>query len=150
MTFGLVLAMGSVSISSLSAQTRDLAIGTWKLNVAMSKFAGPPLKNQTRTFEDRGDGVLIFTSEGIDAEGKPTFISYTVKRDGKDYPTGVNPTTGARNSISARLIDDYTLEFTNKANGKITGRGSRNLSKDGKTLTYKDAQGQTTLVFDRQ
>lgn len=162
LTFGLVLTIGSVSIGSLSAQSSDSVapvkswqeIGTWKLNIALSKFSGPPPKSHMRTFEDRGDGVLIFINEQIDAEGKPVFasygVSYTVKVDGKDYPMGVNPKTGARLTVAVKIVDPYTVEFTTKADGKVTGRGSRHVSKDGKTLTYKNAEGQQTLVFDRQ
>ena len=56
------------------SQTADPFIGTWKLNVAKSKFdPGPPPKSVTWYFEDRGSGVILRTIEGIDAQGNRTF-----------------------------------------------------------------------------
>src|SRR5215813_14283435 len=81
------LAMCLFATSSLStfAQT-DTIIGTWKLNLAKSKFSpGPPPKSQTLTYEAVGQGIKI-TVKITDAEGKPIDIHTTANYDGKDYP----------------------------------------------------------------
>ena len=65
----------------------DPALGTWKLNVAKSKYSpGPAPKSSTVTYEAVGDAVKR-TGEGIAADGKKTGFSYTAKFDGKDYPS---------------------------------------------------------------
>ena len=67
------------------AQT-DAHMGTWKLNVAKSKFApGQTLKSETRTYESTGDGYK-FSGERVDADGSTHPESFTVKYDGKDNP----------------------------------------------------------------
>ena len=64
----------------------DSAIGTWKLNVAKSKYTpGPSPKSATITYEETADGIKR-TGESVDAEGKTTSFEYTAKYDGKDYP----------------------------------------------------------------
>src|SRR5215468_6544780 len=86
LTFGVILIL-VVSVMSLSAQERDPRIGTWKLNVAQSTYdPGPPPQSVTRTYEDRGGGVTLFTIEGINAQGNPIFAQVAYKLDGKDYP----------------------------------------------------------------
>ncbi len=75
----IVLAAGSV----LLAQSNPF-VGTWKLNVAKSKYdPGPPPQSQTRTWDASGM-VMV---NGIDAAGKPFSYGYTIKGDGKEYPT---------------------------------------------------------------
>jgi hypothetical protein len=69
-----------------SAQTDARSYGTWKLNVAKSKFSpGPAPKSLTVKWEAAGQGVRL-TSEGVTADGKPMSGGYTANYDGKDYP----------------------------------------------------------------
>ena len=50
----LVLA---ASVTMLAQTSKDAHIGTWKLNVAKSKFSpGPGYKSETRTYEPTADG----------------------------------------------------------------------------------------------
>jgi len=146
-----------IATTDLSAQETDPRIGTWKLNLAESTFdPGPPPKSYTRTYEDRGGGVVLFTAEVLSAQGKPMFVQVAYKLDGKNYPQA---TTGAQtiSSISQKLIDSYTVEAIVKTGGKVTSTGTQAVSKDGKTLTYRakgtDAQGRPTSfvqVFEKQ
>jgi hypothetical protein len=70
----------------MSLWAANPAIGTWKLNVARSKYTpGPPPKSATITYEETADGIKR-TGESVDAEGKTTSFGYTAKNDGKDYP----------------------------------------------------------------
>jgi hypothetical protein len=58
-----------------AAQAADPQVGTWKLDVAKSKYSpGPPPKEITLTIESQPDG-LKFTIVGTDAEGKPVQLS---------------------------------------------------------------------------
>jgi hypothetical protein len=69
----------------------DAAIGTWKLNVAKSKFSpGPPPQSATVTYEESGRGVKR-TGEAVSADGTKTSFEYTAQYDGKDYPITGNP-----------------------------------------------------------
>ena len=140
----------------LLAQQPEAAIGVWKLNLARSEYdPGPPPKSETRTWEDRGGGAVVFTVEGISAQGIPTFNSYTFKNDGKDYPMpGSSPER--KNSVSLKQIDPYTVHFTNKINGKANNDCTRTVSKDRNTLTLRctgtNVQGRrfkNVGVYDR-
>jgi len=132
-------------------------VGTWKLNVEKSTFdPGPAPRNSTNTIEDRGDGVLLVTREGIDAQGNPIFIQFAAKFDGKDYPF---PAAGAKEprSITYRLLDAYRAEGIFKLDGKVVETNTRRVSRDGKTMTFTakgtNAQGQSfdnVMVHDRQ
>jgi hypothetical protein len=144
----------SVLMLSAVAQAADKQVGTWKLDVAKSKYSpGPAPKEGTLKIEAQADGLKI-TIDGIDAEGKTVHMEFSPKYDGKDYPTTGMP--GA-DSISLKKISDHTIEAVSKKDGKpmITTRSV--VSKDGKTRTTsqtgKNAKGQdvkNTLVYDRQ
>jgi hypothetical protein len=150
-----ILAVCLVVLSSLSgfAQT-DPVIGTWKLNLAKSKFSpGPPPQSLTQTFEAVGQDVKV-TSKGMDAEGKPIDTQYTANYDGKDYPVPGNPNWDA---ISLKRINAYKVEFTLKKAGKVAVTGTSVISKDGKTRTVTtkgvNAKGEktsSTAVYDKQ
>jgi hypothetical protein len=132
----------------------DPAVGTWKLNVAKSRYKpGPAPKTATITFEASGAGIKR-TGESVAADGQVASFSYTAQYDGKDYPVTGNPNA---DTISIKRIDAYTTESTLKKGGKVTTTARRVVSKDGKTLTLTikgtNAQGQPTdnvAVYDRQ
>src|SRR5262245_16699572 len=130
------LAVCLVATSSLSsfAQT-DHIIGTWKLNLAKSKFSpGPPPKSRTVTYEAVGQGAKI-TTKGTDAEGKTVDFQFTANYDGKDYPVTGNPDW---DTIAFKRIDAFTMETTRKKAGKIVSTNTRVVSKDGKTQTQRE------------
>ena len=122
----LVVAAGSV----LLAQNNPF-VGTWKLNVAKSKYdPGPAPQSSTRTWDASGM-VMV---NGVNAAGKTTSYGYTIKDDGKEYPTmGAIPNTADK--ITSKKIDanSYEAKFT-KA-GKQVEVTTFMLSDGGKTLT---------------
>ena len=138
--------------SSLLAQSNPWA-GTWKLNVAKSKYTGGPApQSSTRTYEAQANGVK-FTSETTAADGSHTSVSYTASFDGKDYPV-----TGTTNSDTIALKrSGNTFESTLKKGGKVVSTGKNTVSKDGKVMTYSpkgtDAKGKpvsSVQVWDKQ
>jgi hypothetical protein len=142
-----VLVVGSI------AQAADNQVGTWKLDVAKSKYNPGPAKEGTLTIEAEPNGYKI-TVHGTSAEGNPIHFEMSPKFDGKDYPMTGNPDADL---ISMKKIDDYTVESRSKKGEKpaITTRSV--VSKDGKTRTstqtWKNAKGQNvknTLVYDKQ
>ncbi len=132
----------------------DPSVGTWKLNVAKSKYSpGPPPKSATITFEDTADGVKR-TGESVDAEGKTTSFTYTAKFDGKDYPITGSETYDA---IALKRINDHTSQASLKKSGKVVTNARRVVSKNGKTMTLTtagtNAKGQKTknvAVYEKQ
>src|SRR5215510_10135892 len=149
------LAVCLFATSSLSgfAQT-DPFIGTWKLNLAKSKFSpGPPPKSLTLTHEAVGQGLKI-TVKVTDAEGKPIDCHHTANYDGKDYPITGDPDV---DTFAMKRIDAHTVEYTRKKAGKALVTGTNVVSKDGKTMTLTakgtNAKGEKTsdtLVFEKQ
>jgi hypothetical protein len=138
---------------SASAQT-DPAVGTWKLNVAKSKYVpGPAPKSNTITITAAGNGIHV-VAKGEDANSKPTSIDYTATYDGKDSPVKGAP---AYDTTALKRVDANTTEQTRKKEGKAVQTVTRKVSPDGKTMTVttrgKDEAGRTlntVAVYDRQ
>ena len=150
-----MLAMAAAGVLALAvAATPDPVIGSWELNVAKSKVtSGPALKSQSRTYSQSGDSITVVI-KSVGADGKEATMQTTYKLDGKDYPV-----TGAPgwDAISGKQVDSNTAEFTLKKGGKVVGKTSRTVSKDGKTMTSRqsttDAKGEKTeteMVLDRK
>src|SRR2546427_11811915 len=107
-----VVALGAAMVS---AQT-DPQVGTWKLNVAKSKYnPGPVPKANLIVITVAGQGIKV-SAKGTDAEGKPISSDYTVAFDGKDAPVTGQP---AYDTTSAKRIDKNTTQFTRKKAGKV-------------------------------
>jgi hypothetical protein len=142
------LAMAAVAMAA------DPFVGTWKQNVAKSKYSpGPAPKSQTVIIEAQGNGFK-YVFNGVDADGKATNTEFTLQYDGKDYPLIGDPNA---DKISTRRSDATTLDFVTKKNGKEVNRGKVVLSKDGKIMTAtqrgKNEQGKNlnrTEVWYRQ
>jgi hypothetical protein len=144
----------TLSLSAVLSIAADPTLGTWKMNMAKSKFnPGPGPKSVTTVYSQDGDWIVL-KSNGVDADGKPFARENRMKRDGKEYPfEGPN----GRGKISVKQIDDHHSEATTKleTGGTITTRTV--ISKDGKTRTQTstgvNSKGQkvsTVAVFDRQ
>lgn len=143
-----MLAVGSVLWAA------DPGVGTWKLDVAKSKYApGPAPKSATVTYEETADGIKR-TGESIDAGEKKTSFEYTAKIDGKDYPV-----TGSEgfDAISLKRINDHTVAARLKKSGKVVSNARRVVSSDGKTMTLTingiNDQGKkthTVAVYEKQ
>ena len=133
----LVLAAGSV----LLAQGNPF-VGTWKLNLTSSKFnPGPPPQSQTRTWDASGM-VMV---NGVGATGKAVSYGYSVKGDGKDYPTmGAIPNKA--DMISTKKIDANTYEAKFTTAGKQVETTTFTVSNGGKTLTIH-AMGSADAGF---
>jgi hypothetical protein len=144
--------------ASASAQSKDdPSIGTWKLNVAKSKFTpGPPIKADTRSYEVI-EGWLVVTTETTQPSGEKTGVRFAAKFDGKEYPQ-IGRFAATVTLISYQPVDKRTLKYTVKdTRGKVTSTNTRTVSADGKTMTIEqrstDASGRPVLnveLFERQ
>jgi hypothetical protein len=103
------------------------AVGTWKLNLAKSKFnPGPPPKNITLTIAPDGKVTVNETT----AEGKDRNFSFTPSQGKPVTIDGMDGTT-----ISEKRIDDRVTEHT-WTTGSTTMRGRAVISADGKIMRY--------------
>jgi hypothetical protein len=130
-------------LCSVAVFAQQNLAGTWKLDVAKSKYTpGPAPKSQAATLETV-DGGLKVVSDRVEADGKTTHFEWTAKFDGKDYPVKGDP---ARDAVSVKKVDDYTLDITNKKGGKVITTIHAVYAKDGKsrteTVTGTDSQGR--------
>ena len=151
------LAMLAVAASLCAASlwaAEDPFIGTWKLNLAKSKYnPGPPPQSQTYQYEPSGANGVKFTASGVDARGNPIHIEYTGAFDGKEFPVSGNRNS---NKVWLKRIDPYTVEGENRQGGKVIRSFRRVVSKDGTlTVTEKgtDVNGvvsENVAVYDRQ
>jgi len=136
------------------AQT-DAHMGTWKLNVAKSKFAsGQTMKSETRTYEPTGDGYKL-SGQRVDADGSTHAESFTVKYNGKDEP--ITGDANGADTLAVKLVDPNHIDATEKKGGKMLYTTKVVVSSDGKVMTItnkgKTESGQpinTILVYDKQ
>ena len=152
-----MLALVSVVVLGLGAVTMaaDANVGTWKLNLAKSRYSpGPAPRSQTLKIEALGTDGLKYTADGVDASGKPTHAEFQAKYDGKFYRFTGNPDA---DMLAYKRIDANTLEATTQWKGKVTGNTKIVVSKDGKTRTLtqtgKTAKGEdinNVLVYEKQ
>ncbi len=144
-----LLALASVQVI---AQSNPL-LGTWKLDVAKSKYTGMPMpKEMTRTVEADGDSVK-YTFAGTAADGSAISYSFSVKYDGKDYPiSGTAP--GGMDMIAIKRVNANSYEAAQKKGGKVVANTKVEISKDGKvtTITSKSAVDSShyVAVYDKQ
>jgi hypothetical protein len=148
MNIALALALTTVVMAA------DPHVGTWKLNLAKSKYTSMPApKSETAKLEAQGNGVK-YAIDGVDAEGKKYHQEFAFKYDGKDYPFTGNSDI---DSISSKRVDATTVEFVTKKGGKEMSKGREVISIDGKTITVteegKDAKGEgfkITFIMEKQ
>jgi hypothetical protein len=137
------------------AQGPDPLMGTWKLNVAKSKYdPGPPPRSTTTKREVSGANGVKYTSDTVTAQGESRHIEYTANYDAKDYSVKGDPN---RDMVSLKRMDGRSYEGSSKKGGKVTGTFRGVVSPDGKTLTITtkgtDAQGRpenNVVVYDKQ
>ena len=151
----LALALAALVATTGALGAADHWLGTWKLNLAKSRYNPPELAPRSQTIKREAvEGGMKIVTDGVDAQGKVTHNEYSAKFDGKDYPW-----TGQANADTIALlrIDDEYYEAIWKLKGEVTITSNTVVSKDGNTLTTtqsgKDAQGRVVLnmaVFDRQ
>ncbi|HYT18970.1 MAG TPA: hypothetical protein VEW05_01950 [Candidatus Polarisedimenticolia bacterium] len=151
-TIGLTLAL-CFFVGAACFATDDPQIGTWKLNEAKSKLTSGEGKNTTVVYEAAGDQVKVVI-DGTDKDGKPTHNEWTGKFDGNDYAVTGDPKSDMR---AYKKIDDHTLAFTVKKDGKTTVRGRIVVAADGKSRMVtargadeQDKKSTEKAAYDKQ
>ena len=128
-------------------------VGNWVANLSKSKqHPNHQFKSATLQFAVQGDTVML-TQGGVNASGQEESGTITLQADGKEYPIPQAP--GVVSVV--RWVGSNVLETIGKKDGQIVGRGTYQVSADGKTLTAivsgTDASGAAfdqVIVFDRK
>jgi hypothetical protein len=139
------VALVVVLCGTALAQSSNSEVGTWKLNVAKSKFSlGTALKSGTTKIEAAGAGVKV-TVDTVSADGTTRHWEFTANYDGKENPiTGNspfgNPLTGNSPfgdvvALARTRVDANTTRTVYKNGGKVTVTQTTVVSGDGKTRT---------------
>ena len=149
----LIAAIACVGlVPGVLAQAPNATIGTWKLNVEKSggDLATAP-RILIRTFEDRGNGLILATQEGLTQEGEPMLRQYAVKHDGKYYPDISRGRTTYNTIAYMTTNNPRHYEWSIKVDGEIRNSGTTTVSDDGQTMTIKgSAPDAVGSVWDRQ
>ena len=139
---------------AFGATAHGQAVGTWKLNLAKSKYQqGQAPKSTTLVYEAAGAGIKV-TVDSVPATGPAIHYAYTANYDGKDVPVVGNPNA----DMAARTrVNATTTKLVNKMRGKILSTVTIVTSADGKTLTITtagtDAKGlniDSVAVYEKQ
>jgi hypothetical protein len=136
----------------------DPHLGTWKLNIAQSKFSPsyPAPKEATFVFRAAGDQIeWVLTGTG--ASGSPISSEGSYPREGGVVKWVVPPPGLADTTIITTVITPYELCETFLKDGKQQQVDHIVIDKDGRTthetIKGKDLQGrpfEVLLVFDKQ
>lgn len=154
----LAVAVLAVATNAAAQSKNDPSLGTWKLNVAKSKFMpGPPIKGDTRSYEVNDAGWLVVTTETIQPDGRRTGVRFAAKFDGRAYPQ-IGRFAPTVTLITYEPVNALTLKYTQRdSSGKVLSTNTRTVSADGKTMTIEqrstDEKGQPSVnveLFERQ
>jgi hypothetical protein len=132
--------------------------GVWKLNTDKSNVRLPEGAIEIRQYGMRADGFLVGLLITNSPQAGYHFLQFTSKSDGRDYPEYSDAIvselivkgTPTPRTYSETLDDEYTTDWTDKVNGRVTGHGKKIVSKDGKTLTITVDGSPQIRVYDRQ
>ena len=137
----IIAAMACLGILMVAAAVlaQDKIAGTWKLNVAKSKFSpGPAPKSMTVTYTPSGESLKIVV-DLVPADGAKQHWEMSGQWDGSDGKITGNPNA---DTVNFKKLDANTAGSTFKLAGKVTATNLRTLSADGKTLTI-ESKGTT-------
>jgi tetratricopeptide (TPR) repeat protein len=127
------IAIGTATLASAES---DSLLGAWKFIPERSTFTQGPVPYQSMTLNfsltQRG---FRNVAKGVDADGTPIEATYMIVEDGKYYPVrGV----AAFDSSSYTRVGDRNTVYVRQKRGTTVVVGSRTVSHDGKTLTFRE------------
>jgi hypothetical protein len=142
------LLLGAALLVAAQTDHITLFTGTWKLNLAKSKFnPGPPFRSFTITFT--ADGIRHLDLIGADGHAHKPSLPWS---DGREVAV-----QGMENVTATSKIQGRTFHDIWKQNGKVIEDVHGVVSGDGRTLRTTvdgtDSQGHpyhNELTFDRQ
>ena len=107
--------------------------GTWKLDPAKSKLGKGTGRNNVVNYEYEFPGLRTkCLIDGVDGSGHAFHSAWEGRFDGKDYHVSGDPASDSR---SYKKVNENTLDFTSKKDGKVVGGGQIVVAADEKTRT---------------
>ncbi len=120
-------------------------LGVWDLDLGRSKLPAQlaGIKSEIRSYVLRDDGYLVILALRDNGKGNPDFIQVTVKSDGKEYPQYQSGPLaefqvrgkGTQFTYSEKPTGKDSVEVIAKVDGRVSNKGTRTISADGKTMT---------------
>jgi hypothetical protein len=155
--FATVVALSLAAPRLLRAQS-NAQLGTWKMNLAKSKFdPGPAPKSETLTITPQGESAK-YSFTGVAADSSNIACSFTTNYDGKDSPaTGM--CANGMDTIAVKKVsaNASTITVIGKKSGKLVLTVRDVVTKDGMhsaaTLKGTNQKGQpmsATEIWDKQ
>jgi hypothetical protein len=165
-----LFACASVLPAQTPGPATELLVGTWKQNMALSTYSPgprPPGSGSFRQYAAGSDNSIVAVTMNVDDQGIPSLGAIAAANyDGREYVQHTIATLATSLSahispkisrtISYKLIDRYTVEITQKQDGKVVSLSRRTISRDGKTMTertdFTNEAGQrihNVLVFEK-
>ena len=149
----LVVALVAVAATvSIARAQSDPIVGTWKLNLAKSKYTVGAPKSATLVITAAGKGFKV-SANAVLADGASRKIEYTSMYDGMDAAVTGSPDY---DTVAIKKTAEGSSGERKKA-GKVVQTFTRNVSADGKTMTTTtkgtNAAGQkvdNVQVYDKQ
>jgi hypothetical protein len=133
----LVVCLLAAASAASGQSPADPSLGTWKLNVAKSKYTNMAANmSDTRSYE-YVNGWILVTTETINARGVRSGVRFVAKFDGKEYQQvgRFAPTIAL---ITYKPVNAYSLQYTTRTTaGKLDSTNTRTVSADGKTMTIE-------------
>ena len=150
-----LLLLVGIGVTPSARAADDPNTGTWRLNLAKSRFNPGPapkaIKVETIRIENNTE---TYNSERLDASGTTTLETYSAKLDGTEAPVSGIPYA---DTISTKQMAPNHLVSTFKKDGMVTMTVNIVVAADGmsRTVTYtgKNERGQkvhNVLVYDKQ
>lgn len=130
-----LLVAAAVVAGPLMAQKNPSFAGTWKLNLAKSKYEGVPApKSLTRTVTADGGG-LKYSFEGEAADGSKISYTFTSKLDGSDSAVSGVGMPGGADTVKLERTSAHKMVGDLKKGGEKIGTTVVALSGDEKSVT---------------
>ena len=131
--------------------TRHPLNGTWLANIAKStRHENHQFASASMSFTIISDEVR-FSYEGVNASGKLEQSAQVLQADGQPHSHPLAPDVDVTSTLGPRGVTSSAAK-----NGATLGRGSYDVSEDGKTMTATvsgvDGSGkpfEQVIVFDR-
>ena len=121
----LLLALGALLVPAL-ASAQSALNGTWKIDMNKVDFPKKP---------------DVFVLQNGMYACKTCTPPYDIKADGTDQAVSGHPYF---DTIAIKVVNDRTIEETDKKNGKVVGTSTTTASADGKTVTFTFSDSSNT------
>jgi len=122
----LVMGFSTLFLAPIILLAQSPLDGTWKINVSTAQMPKKP---------------DVYLLQGGIYQCKTCVPPISVKADGQDHKVTGHP---YYDSVSVKVVDDRTVEETDKRNGKIVVTSKTVVAPDGKTATFEFSDSSAT------